>query len=159
MSEPAILRAPSRRRWPMTGDAWRSLVDELAQLRERLSALEGAAHDDGIDLPSVIARRRFGSLSAVLDAAEQVDGADDAVIGCRVTLADENGASATYVLVCPGEGDPSRGWIAADSPIGRAVLSARVGDRIEIIAPAGRRVETVLSIGEQTYAPLHGSDR
>ncbi len=160
MSEPAILRASSVRRWPMTGDAWRSLVDELGQRRERLSALESAAHDEGgIDLISVMARRRFESLSAVLDAAEQVDGAHDAVIGSRVTLVDEDGASATYVLACPGEGDPSRGWIAADSPIGRAVLSARVGDRIEINAPAGRRVETVLSIEERTYAPLHGSDR
>ena len=82
----------------------------------------------------------------MLDASERVHEPDRAVIGRRVTLLEAEGESVSYALVFPGDGDPAQGWISADSPLGTAVLGCGPGDRVEVEAPAGRRVVTVLSI-------------
>ncbi len=148
MSDPAVRRVATARRWPMTGEAWRRLVDELERLRADVVVLAGgAAPNEGVvHLPVTQAARRLETLTAVLDAAEEVDGTAGAVIGRRVTLREEEGDEATYSIVFPGDGDPSQGWISADSPLGSAVLGAEVGDRIEVVAPAGRRFVTVVAI-------------
>ena len=77
---------------------------------------------------------------------EKVHEPDRAVIGRRVTLLEEEGDSVTYALVFPGDGDPVQGWISADSPLGAAVLGCTPGDTVEVMAPAGPRVVTVLSV-------------
>lgn len=148
MNEPAIRQASANLRWPMTGEAWLTLVDELGQLRNDLAVLaEAGAPDDGVvHLPAFKAARRFDVLSAVFDAAHKVHEPDRAVIGRQVTLLEEEGDSITYALVFPGDGDPVQGWISADSPLGSAVMGCAPGDRVEVMAPAGPRVITVLSV-------------
>ena len=47
------------------------------------------------------------------------------------------------MLVLPGDGDPSRGLISADSPLGWAILNCRPGNIAEIDAPAGMHSVTV----------------
>ena len=148
MNEPAIRQPSASQRWPMTGEAWLTLVDELGQLRIDVAALAGTRvqHDAVVHLPVLRAARRLDVLSAVLDASEKVDEPDRAVIGRRVTLLGDEGDSVTYALVFPGDGDPIQGWISADSPLGAAVLGCTPGDAVEVNAPAGRRVVTVLSV-------------
>jgi hypothetical protein len=147
MNEQAIVET-SDRRWPMTKEAWLMLVEELGQLRVDIALLDDAgARDDGvIHLPAFKAARRFDVLSRVLDASEQVQEPDLAVIGRRVTLLEEGGDSVTYALVFPGDGDPVQGWISADSPLGAAVMGCKPGDQTEVAAPAGSRVVSVLSV-------------
>jgi len=148
MNEPAIRRPSANRRWPMTGEAWLTLVDELGQLRIDLAALAGASarHESALHVPVFKAARRLDVLSGVLDASEKVHEPDRAVIGRRVTLLEEEGDSVTYALVFPGDGDPVQGWISADSPLGAAVLGCTPGDTVEVDAPVGRRAVTVLSV-------------
>lgn len=133
-------------RWPMTTSAWHALVEELCLLREQLRTLDGSDSNQPVHLPCVVARGRYETLSVVLDEAERVEASAGAVIGRRVTLREEDGSSATYLLACPGSGDPDQGWVAADSPLGSALLHAEPGDRVEIRAPAGDRIATVLSV-------------
>jgi len=148
MNQPAIRQPSTNRRWPMTGEAWLTLVDELGQLRVDVARLAGAgAPDDGVvHLPAFKAARRLDALSAVLDASEKVHEPDRAVIGRRVTLLEEEGDSVTYALVFPGDGDPVQGWISADSPLGAAVMGCIPGAVVEVMAPAGPRVVTVVSV-------------
>lgn len=146
MNELAIRRPSSQRQWPMTGEAWLSLVDELGRLRTDLTSFAGDLVDGVSDLEVTRASRRLEVLSAVLDTAERVNEPESAVIGRRVTILEAEGASVTYALVFPGEGDPAQGWISADSPLGSAVLGCLPGDRVVVAAPAGRRVVTVLSV-------------
>ena len=146
MTELAI-RPPSHpQRWPMTREAWLTLVDELGRLRADVVALAGELVDGVTDLAVVKAARRLDVLSAVHDAAEQVHEPERAVIGRRFTVLEPEGESITYALVFPGDGDPAQGWISADSPLGSAVLHREPGDRVEVMAPAGRRSVTVLSV-------------
>ena len=148
MNEPAIRQAFPNQRWPMTGEAWSALIDALAQLRVDVAGQARAgAHEEGVvDLPAFKAVRRLDVLSAVLDGADTVLDPQRAVIGRRVTLLEEDGDSVTYALVFPGDGDPVQGWISADSPLGSAIMGRGPGDRVEVAAPAGARVITVLSV-------------
>jgi GreA/GreB family transcription elongation factor len=146
MTELATRRPSREQRWPMTGEAWFTLVDELGRLRADVVSLAGELPDGVIDLAVIRAARRLDVLSAVLDAAERIHESDQAVIGRRVTVLEPEGESVTYRLAFPGDGDPAQGRISADSPLGSAVLGCWPGDRVEVTAPAGRRVVTVLSV-------------
>jgi transcription elongation GreA/GreB family factor len=130
----------------MTGEAWLKLIDELGRLRTDVVPLAGGSARGVVDLAVVKAARRLEVLSAVLDAAERIHEPRRAVIGRRVTVLEPEGESVSYFLVFPGDGDPTQGWISADSPVGSAVLGCEPGDRVEVTAPAGRRVVTVLSV-------------
>jgi transcription elongation GreA/GreB family factor len=146
MSELAIRQPSPQRRWPMTGVAWLTLVGELARLRTDVVSLSRELADGVVDYAVVKAARRLDVLSAVLDAAERIHEPGRAVIGRRITVLEPEGESVTYTLVFPGDGDPAQGRISADSPLGSAVLGCRPGEGVEVAAPAGGRVVTILSV-------------
>ena len=146
MNELAIRRPSQRRRWPMTREAWLTLVDELGRLRADVVSLAGEFAHGVAEVAVTRAARRLHVLSAVLDDGEQIHEPDRAVIGRRVTLREADGASVTYAIVFPGDGEPAQGWLSADSPLGSAVLGCGPGDSVEVTAPAGRRLVTVLSV-------------
>ena len=146
MTELATRRPSREQRWPMTREAWLTLVDELGRLRADVVSLAGDVADGVVDLTVIKAARRLHVLSAVFDAAERIDESEQAVIGRRVTVLEPEGESVSYRLVFPGDGDPAQGWISADSPLGSAVLGCAPGDTVEVTAPAGRRLVTVLSV-------------
>lgn len=146
MSELAIRRPSNKQRWPMTREAWLTLVDELGRLRTDVASLAGELANNVVDFAVDKAARRLDALSAVLDGAEQIYEPERAVIGRRITVREAEGESVTYGLVFPGDGDPAQGWIAADSPLGSAILGGEPGDQVEVFAPAGHRVVTVLSV-------------
>jgi transcription elongation GreA/GreB family factor len=132
----------------MTAEARRSLIDDVVELRSEVArlagrneALDGVAHH-----PVTTLARRLEVLTGVLDEAEETDERERVVIGCRATLLEEDGRSVTYSLAFPGAGDPAEGLISADSPLGKAVLGSRPGDTVEVDAPAGRRLVTVVCV-------------
>lgn len=68
------------------------------------------------------------------------DGRVDVVrIGCTVTVAEEGfeDEPESYYIVGVHEADPSNGRISNESPIGKALLGAKVGQRVNVRAPAG----------------------
>jgi hypothetical protein len=74
MNEPALRQPSANCRWPMTGEAWRTLVDELGRLRTDVAVHSGAGAPDPrvIHVPVFKTARRLDVLSAVLDASEKV---------------------------------------------------------------------------------------
>ncbi len=49
----------------------------------------------------------------------------------------KNGASMKYTLVAQSEADLKAGKISVDSPIGKAILGKKVGDKVDVQIPAG----------------------
>jgi transcription elongation GreA/GreB family factor len=134
-------------RWPMTREAWQRLIDEVASLRGQIAAMEGEAvwEPGAIHVPTAQTARRLETLAAVLEAAVCHDDEGCAVIGRRATV-EEDGVCRSYSLVFPGDGDPHRGWVSAESPLGAAMVGARPGDIVEVVAPAGRRTVTIIAV-------------
>ena len=133
--------------WPLTREAWDRLVDEIGRVRRDVSTMSGQGLEEGIlRLPLALGLRRLETLQAVLDRCQLVDDEPCAAIGRRATLRNSEGEAMSYEIVFPGDGDPSKGHISADSPLGAAILGARAGDVIDVSAPAGRWAVTVVSV-------------
>lgn len=66
-------------------------------------------------------------------------------LGAKVTVAN-NGERHIFHIVGEWEADPQEQKISHESPLGRALLGKKVGDNVEVEAPAGRVVYKILSI-------------
>jgi len=135
------------RAWPLTREAWDLLVDEIARLRQDLASMAGEGLEEGIiHLPVALTAKRLETLRDVVDRCHVVDEASGAAIGRRATLRDPDGVAMSYEIVFPGDGDPSKGRISADSPLGGAILGAKAGDVLGVSAPGGPWTVTVVSV-------------
>ena len=91
---------------------------------------------------------RIAELEAVLRnhvIIEEVGGDGSARLGSRVVIADEYG-EAEYQIVGPQEADPRAGRISTQSPVGRALLGARAGERVSVVTPEGTRSVEVRAV-------------
>jgi transcription elongation factor GreA len=59
------------------------------------------------------------------------------VFGATVTLIDENDKPVKYQIVGQTEADAKKGRISYNSPLGRALITKKVGDEIEVTVPSG----------------------
>lgn len=66
-------------------------------------------------------------------------------LGSTVTLKD-GGKPIDYQVVGTMEANPAAGKISDESPIGRALLGQKVGDKVEITTPAGSHMFKVVKI-------------
>ncbi len=58
-------------------------------------------------------------------------------LGDEVDVEFDDGSTDTFVIVHPLEAPMDDASISVDSPLARALLGARPGDRVEVVAPAG----------------------
>jgi transcription elongation factor GreA len=57
------------------------------------------------------------------------------------------GKTRAYTIVSAPEAAPADGRLSIDSPVGKALIGARVGDTVEIVTPRGERSLKVTAIG------------
>ena len=105
---------------------------------------------------STIEPQGAAELEALLDAAAIVPSAsiEPQVVTMNSTVVLEARPSAertTFTLVYPKDVDPEQSRISVLSPVGRALLGARVGDVIRVLVPAHGEREFV--VVELTYQP------
>ena len=68
-------------------------------------------------------------------------------VGLTVTLKNKKGITAQYILVGSQEADPFNNKISNASPIGKALIGKKVGERVVIKTPRGMDVEyTIVEI-------------
>lgn len=66
-------------------------------------------------------------------------------VGCQVTV-HINGKKDTFLIVGEWEADPAAKKISNSSPLGKALLGKKVGDKVEVEAPVGKIIYKVLHI-------------
>ena len=105
-----------------------------------------AAKDEQRDIEA-----RIDELEAILKnvevvAGEDVDG-DKISIGCTVELLDiEFDETLEYKIVGSTEAKSLQGMISNESPLGKALMGAKVGEEVKVEAPAGDISYRILSI-------------
>jgi transcription elongation factor GreA len=80
-------------------------------------------------------------LETILSSAQVIEdnGARDVVVVGVHVIVQEKGTSdkENYHLVGSAEADPTHGKISVESPMGKALIGAKVGDTVKVHAPAG----------------------
>ena len=148
----------------MTGEGYRSLDDQLKQLKsvERPSVIaaisEAREHGDLSENAEYhAAKERQGQIEASiadiedkLSRAQIIDpktlSGDKVIFGATVTLLDENDKPLKYQIVGQTEADANSGRISYNSPLGRALIGRKVDDEVEVTVPAGDRYYLVSKI-------------
>ncbi len=148
---------------PMLAEGYERLTADLKVLRaERpkiVDAIEEArAHGDLSENAEYhAAKERQGHVEAQIgDIEDRVNRAqiidpttlsgDRIVFGATVTLRDGDDKPVTYQIVGQTEADAKQGRISYNSPLGRALISKKVGDEIEVTVPSGDKFYLVEKI-------------
>lgn len=68
-------------------------------------------------------------------------------LGSRVTVADAERHEEVYIIGGSAEANASEGRISNESPVGRALLGHKKGDKVKVQAPAGTLTYTIVKVG------------
>jgi transcription elongation factor GreB len=137
----------------ITPQGAQKLRDELQRLVE-VSRLELVDSRDDPDAKRQLARldQRTAQLEESLQAAEIVEGPSGAAevvrFGARVTVRESDGGETRYRIVGVDETDLDNNWVSWMSPIAKALLNRKRGERIRFKFPSG---EETLEIKEISY--------
>jgi transcription elongation factor GreB len=135
----------------LTPDGARRLREELARLveveRPRLAA---APEDAEAKRQRLVLDQRIRHLQQVLFSAivlpRPVPPEDRVRFGATVTVREGSGGEARYRIVGAAEADPGRGWVSWLSPLAKALLNARVGERVRLKLPASEAELEIVGI-------------
>jgi transcription elongation factor GreA len=71
---------------------------------------------------------------------------DTVVLGAQVTVVEDGFEPETYYIVGSAEADPTNGRISNESPLGKALMGHRAGDRVTFETPGGTLEMEILEI-------------
>ena len=129
------------------------VAQEIAEARAHGDLSENAEYDAAKDKEAQV-NGRINEIEQMLNTATFVDESkaslDTVNIGCRVKVYDmEYEEEDEYTIVGFTEADPMKLFISSESPIGEALLGARVGDIVKANTPGGVIQLKVLEIGRR----------
>ncbi len=150
----------------LTREGKAKLMAELDHLRhtkrpevtDRIhQAIEQGTSDDNAELEAAkneqaFIEGRIHTLETLLAHAVLIDGnhasgaAEGVGLGSTVTVRDEEGAEIVWTIVGSAEASPRNGRISNESPVGRALMGKRVGDKVTVQAPAGAVVYEIVAV-------------
>lgn len=148
----------------LTREGYQKLVQELDYLRtvrrqqvarrlhealEEGEILENAELEDARNEQAFV-EGRILTLEGILSNAAIIEEAGPREIvgvGSRVTVVEEGDSlPETYHIVGSAEADPAEGLISNESPLGRALMGRKVGEKATVHAPAGLLVFEITEI-------------
>jgi transcription elongation factor GreB len=153
---PLVSPLPPGARNHLTAGGAQRVRDELSRLRDTERPRLAAAPADDVDakreLQLLDQRIRYLQESLrTADIMEITPGPTDVVrFGTTVTVREANGPETRYRIVGVDETDLDRNWVSWLSPIARALMNARAGQRIQFKAPRGMRELEIVGIEYET---------
>ena len=105
-------------------------LGDLSENAEYDSAKEAQALNEG----------RIEDIKSTLESAVIITGnnlSGTVGVGSGIKVESKDG-TRSFVIVGAAESDPIKGFISNESPLGKALLGKKKGDKVEIDAPAGK---------------------
>jgi transcription elongation factor GreA len=149
----------------LTREGYTKLQEELEYLRTKKreeianrlhEAMEGGelienAEYEAAKNEQAFVEGRIKELEVLLATARVIDevhhAASGAVqVGSTVTIQEETLEPEVYTIVGAAEANPVRGKISNESPLGKALLNRKVGERVQVDAPAGSFVVSIIKV-------------
>lgn len=131
-------------RRPEIADLLHQALDGGGELTENTQFEE--VKNEQAFLESEIAR-----IESILNTSKLIEdpaNSDEVVIGSFVDVVEKGyDEEETYRLVGPAEANPREGKISIESPLGKALLGSKVGDKVKVKAPDGDITFVIQKIG------------
>lgn len=94
---------------------------------------------------------RIQEIERMLERAEVIDeeaahASKEVRVGSTVNVRSEDGKKHTYQVVGPAEADPGEGRISHESPVGRALLGKKRGDKVTVTTPRGEMQFSITAV-------------
>ncbi len=124
------------------------VAERIQSTKEAGDIMENAAYDYAKEEQAFV-EGRIQALEAILRKATIIEGGstDEVGLGARVTVMERGGDTPEiYQIVGSVEADPTNGRISNESPMGKALLSHRVGDEVAFSTPSGILHFQIISI-------------
>ena len=150
----------------LTKEGFQKLQDELDYLRtakrqevaNRLhEAMEGGelienAEYEAAKNEQAFVEGRIQELDLLLATAKIIEEngkkkSDIVTLGSKTTIKEGNFEAETFTIVGAAEANPREGKISNESPIGKAILSHKVGDTVKVETPGGTYNVKILKVG------------
>lgn len=120
----------------------KAATQAIVDARDKGDLSENAEYDAAREAQALL-ELRIGKLEDVIANARIVDETkiDLSKVSILTTVKIKNmnnGAAMKYTLVAENEADLKIGKISVDSPIGKALLGKKVGEKVDVQVPAGK---------------------
>ena len=128
----------------------REVAERIKEAREFGDISENSEYDDAKNEQAQV-EARISSLEQKLRNARVVDtehvSTETVSIGNKVKLRNtDNKETIEYAIVGSAEADPRKGRLSNESPVGKAVLGRKKGEKVTIPAPRGAIEYQIVSI-------------
>ena len=92
---------------------------------------------------------RIRTLEHMLQNVQIIDSvkSNTIVLGSRVKIRDAEGDEYDWTIVGSAEANPRQSRISNESPVGKALLGHKKGDKVRVEAPGGVEELTILKVG------------
>ncbi len=125
------------------------VADKIQQAKELRSSVSSPEYEEAKDEQGFV-EGRILEIDRIIKSAKIIHHEDvnlDFVeVGNEVLVQLQDGSEEHYTIVGSAEANPSEWRISNESPIGQALLGKRVGDDVEVEAPAGLLKLRILEI-------------
>jgi transcription elongation factor GreA len=124
------------------------VAQRIHDAKEHGDLSENAEYEDAKNEQAFV-EGRIQALESMIKNASIIDEhhvTEHVQIGSMVTVDSEDGHE-TFTIVGSAEAKPAAGRISNESPVGRALLGKRKGDKVVVKAPTGDFAYTITDIG------------
>lgn len=119
----------------------KNVIRQIAEARDKGDLSENAEYDAAKEAQGLL-ELKIGKLEEIISNARLVDSSqlDVSKVSILTTVKIKNlknNSEMKYTIVAENEADLKAGKISIDSPIGKGLLGKKVGDKVEVLVPAG----------------------
>jgi transcription elongation factor GreA len=122
----------------------REVAERIKEAREFGDISENSEYDDAKNEQAML-EARIMTLEDKLRSAAVIDAkelsADVVRVGSQVQVTDDKSKKLTYIIVGSTEANPSENKLSNESPVGKALVGRKQGDKVKVTLPSGKQRE------------------
>lgn len=123
-----------------------AIAEKIAEARDYGDLSENAEYDAAREDQGIV-ETRIAEIEDILQNAEIIKAAKGSSVGLGGTVELKSGKKTfTYTIVGPVEADPMNGKISDESPIGKALMGKKVGEKATITTPKGDTTYEIVAV-------------